>query len=349
MKPTIEYNVEFDFVLFTHTSANSKEEKNIVMEEPKQNSCSKNKNMDKSFDQFFKDLEQYYHHTLSYMQRNELDMFFKHISVFSDYLMSLALKAKKLEEQSLEDFRLYIIKSLEIDEEDLDFDLLLNALKSHYDNPRAYADYRKETEMILETLKDARMFNVVFKNAVASLRVLFIEEKYEPAKKAIELKLEEHNVLYKENPIAFLINISSGMLKEKDLIKSSFRTYLTYFIPFRIMLSVKHGNNQIIYSHELDQMKKEDIEKDFTQSLLKFLSDPKRYQMIQMLSQQKYYANELAKIFKITPATMSYHVSKLYTLGLITLEPGEKNKLYIKLDNERLVSLLSQITIELIG
>ncbi|WP_370570291.1 hypothetical protein [Sphaerochaeta sp. S2] len=56
----------------------------------------------------------------------------------------------------------------------------------------------------------------------------------------------------------------------------------------------------------------------------------------------------MAKTFNITPATMSYHINKLYGLGLIHVEQGEQNKLYLELDKERLTYLLSQIKDDLI-
>lgn len=143
------------------------------------------------------------------------------------------------------------------------------------------------------------------------------------------------------------MNISSGMLKEAELKKADYQPYITYYAPFRLLISIKHEKSRIIYNYELEKMCYEDYEKDLLQSFLKFLSDPKRYQMLQMLKKEKWYANELAKKFKITPATMSYHINKLYGLGLITFEPGEQNKLFIELDRERMKYLIDLITKDL--
>jgi DNA-binding transcriptional ArsR family regulator len=46
---------------------------------------------------------------------------------------------------------------------------------------------------------------------------------------------------------------------------------------------------------------------------------------------------------------MSYHVNKLFALGLISFEQRERNKLYIELDRERLSYLLKRVRKDLTG
>ncbi|MBN2795293.1 MAG: winged helix-turn-helix transcriptional regulator [Clostridia bacterium] len=346
MKPTIIYKLDFDFIGYCHTCANVHDMRKMSNQEMKQHPAISSKDLKKSYDEYYDEAEIYYNEKLSYIQKSELDMFFKKVSMFMDYLMSITIHNKSLEEENLEDFQAFVLKVLELEEKDLKIEKLHKAIKDHYDQPHFFNDYSKEAQMIFETLKDERLFNSIFKNAIASLREAFIEHKYKPSEAYFENKLADHNEKYSNNPIEFMINISTGMLKEEDLLKVDYQPYITFFSPYNLMISMKN-DGFIIYSDKLEQLNKEDFEKDLMQSFLKFLSDPKRYEMIQMLSKEKWYANELAKKFKITPATMSYHVNKLYGLGLITFEQGEQNKLYIELDKKRLRDLLNLITNDL--
>lgn len=338
MKPTIKYNVEYDFLFFTHICANIKETKKVFDSESKTHAISKNKYIKKLFDTFFKETEIYYNETLSYIQKNELNMFFKKVTVFYDYLMHLSHQGKSLDNETPDDFRAFILKELECELKEVNSEKLHKVLRDHYDDPKSFEDYDKSTELILEVFKDERMFNTNFKNAVASLRDLFIKERYLPLKEEYDKKLEEHNEIYKKDPYAFIDTMSSGKVKLSDLNITDYQPYISFLGHLGVMINV--GSNVIIYSANLEKLTDFDMDQDLVESLLKFLSDPKRYKMIQMLSKEKWYANELAKKFKITPATMSYHVNKLYALGLITFEQGEQNKLYIELDNDRLNYLL---------
>ncbi len=82
--------------------------------------------------------------------------------------------------------------------------------------------------------------------------------------------------------------------------------------------------------------------------LSKFLSEPKRYQIVKLLSKRTYYSNELAREVKLTAATMNYHINKLYELGLINIEAGGQNKLFIELNKVRFRYLLNNMQRDLL-
>jgi hypothetical protein len=209
--------------------------------------------------------------------------------------MSLAIADEALENQTLSDFKQYILETLEIEDQTLTPKLLIKEIVNHYDDPNSIDDYQKETELILETLKDERMFNTNFKNAVASLKKTFIETKYLPNKETYDKKLAEHNAIYEKDPFEFLSNISTGIIQEDDLRRPNLQPYITFLAGFKLMLEVKPDYSVMVYNSKLENVNREEYEKDIIVSLLKFLSDPKRYQMIRMLTKEKWYANELAK------------------------------------------------------
>lgn len=348
MKPTIKYNIDFDFISFIYLSANVKDIRKIFNQEVKLNPELNNKAVKKRTLELYKEANTFYNDTLTYIQRNELDMFFKNVSIFEHYLTTLSFKDLILDDQSLDDFKSFIQKMFEIEEKALTLETLTDAIKKHYDRPNAIENYDKEAELILETLKDERMFNSIFKNAIRSLKDTFKAEKYIPMKEILDEKLKDHNKKMEADPIKFILDLTSNIIKEDELKNKQLTPYMTFCTQYKLMLSAKEDKAIVVYHHNLEKMVPENSEQDLIQSLLKFLSDPKRYQMVQMLSKEKSCATELAKKFKITPATMSYHVNKLFALGLISFEQGEQNKMYMQLDKERLKHMLSQVTNDLV-
>ncbi len=348
MKAIVKYKIDFDFISFMSTSANEKDMRKIFNSEVKQNPELNNKIVKKRILGLYKEANKFYNDTLTYIQRNELDMFFKNVSVFEHYLTNLAFIDIQLEDQSLEDFKSFIHKIFEIDEKVITSEKLIEAMKDNYDSPNSIENYNKETELILETLKDERMFNSIFKNAIRSLKETFTTEKYVPMKDVIDTKLKEHNKKMKADSIRFILDLTSNVIKEDELQGHKLTPYMTFCTYYKLSLSVEEDKAIVVYHYNLEKMVPESSEQDLIQSLLKFLSDPKRYQMIQMLSKEKWCATELAKKFKITPATMSYHVNKMFALGLISFEQGVKNKMYIQLDKERLKNMLSQVIGDLV-
>ncbi|MBR3613859.1 MAG: winged helix-turn-helix transcriptional regulator [Clostridia bacterium] len=64
---------------------------------------------------------------------------------------------------------------------------------------------------------------------------------------------------------------------------------------------------------------------------LKAISDPVRRDILNMLKEEKKSAGEIAERFKLTGATVSYHLSQLKKADLIT-ENKYKNFIYYELN-----------------
>ena len=64
---------------------------------------------------------------------------------------------------------------------------------------------------------------------------------------------------------------------------------------------------------------------------LKAISDPVRRNILEMLKEEKKSAGELASEFKLSGATVSYHLTQLKKAGLI-LESRHKNFIYYELN-----------------
>ena len=94
----------------------------------------------------------------------------------------------------------------------------------------------------------------------------------------------------------------------------------------------------IIIGSMLEQIRQQRKNMDIALSFFKILSDKKRFEIVKYFSKNRWYANELAKKLKITPATMSYHINKLFTLGLINADTDNENqkKIFYSVNKEKL-------------
>ncbi len=65
---------------------------------------------------------------------------------------------------------------------------------------------------------------------------------------------------------------------------------------------------------------------------LKAISDPVRRDILEMLKEERKPAGEIAEKFKLTGATVSYHLSQLKKANLIT-ETRQKNFIFYELNS----------------
>jgi DNA-binding transcriptional ArsR family regulator len=71
----------------------------------------------------------------------------------------------------------------------------------------------------------------------------------------------------------------------------------------------------------------------------KTLSDPNRIAILKLLSQKPWYGQELAEKLNITPATISYHMTFLQKVGVITFQKMD-NRSYYCLNQNKLMELI---------
>jgi len=343
----LKYIPEIDFTHFSRAAANIEDMKSNWEKEKKSKIYLKQKNADKSNDEYFKDASEYMD-SLSFIQKNTFNLFFHKTSILSDYLMYITYDECQLDQISIESFKKFIVKMSETEIELLPktFNEVYTIVKDHYDSPNNFEDFNKTTSLIIDIIKDPNILEEAFKTAVVGIFSHFVENKVTPRMSEINEILIRHQKIMDTDPEHFLTNLTKGQLNPNE-VDSDMQGILSMYSPFSLYISI--GHRKFVYGYNLEEMQVDENETEYYLALLKFLSDPKRYQMIQMLSKKKWYSNELAKKFSITPATMSYHVNKLFGLGLIHFEQGDQNKLYIELDNERLAYLMKKMQDDLLN
>jgi len=343
----IKYIPEIDFIHFCDAAANIEDMKIKMDQEHKTKTHAINKELIKKNEEYFKEASAYMEQ-LSFIQKNTFNLFFHRTSILSDYLIYLTYGDCGFEDISIGSFIEFITKMTETEMDELPsaFNEVYAIVKDHYDSPNNFEDFNKTSSLIMDIIKEPKILEESFKQAISNLFQDFIEKKVVPKKTEIDNILKRHQELMDKDPKQFIPNLTKGKLNPNEVNTEEMQGVLSIYSPFALYISITH--KKFIYGLHLEELKADENETEFYLALLKFLSDPKRYQMIQMLSKKKWYSNELAKKFNITPATMSYHVNKLYGLGLIHFEQGDQNKLYIELDNDRLAYLMKKMQNDLL-
>lgn len=335
---TIHYNENIDFIYYMFFVSNMPQFEKKIQEEISKQTHLFGKDFKELKKQTFENGEAYYA-SLSFIQKNYLDLFFKNTYVIYDFLLYSMIQGYDFDTITKEIFIGHITRHFD-GVIPTNYDETLKLVKAAYDAPHIDINIEKSTNLVLDILTSESDLEGILQ-AIASLKDHFVESKLKHKQQAIEEILSEHRKIYEADPNHFLSNITNGQLGPKETTKDDMKAYYVHFSPYILTISI--GSRYYIYSKDIIKIKKNKNDADLIKPLLKFLSDPKRYEMLKMLKEKKWYANELAKKFKITPATMSYHVNKLFDLELIYLEPGDQNKMYIILDKKRLASLLKLI------
>jgi len=76
--------------------------------------------------------------------------------------------------------------------------------------------------------------------------------------------------------------------------------------------------------------------------LLKAVADENRLRMVGLMSERAYTVSEMATVFDLTEPTVSHHVSKLHSVGLLRLRM-EGNQRFYSINEKRLATLKAYV------
>ncbi len=340
----IKYNQNIDFIEYIDTGINIDDIRKTILNDAHYSLVLKNRDIKNLLEKGYEEAEFFINDSLSYMLRTKANLFFKKTAIPYAYLLNLYENNKDLENQNVNDFKLFVKKKYELKRNNFSKEELTEAVKVNNNFPHSTFDNVKSVELVQALINDEDMFEITFKSTIKELKNIFIKEKIDPFKEDIKMILEEDNKRFTHDNYEFLSSVSFGLIKESDFNVDDYNIFLIFAGSVFSAIT----ETSIIYSMNNEKFFTVDIENELLSTFIKFISDPKRYQMLQVLKNEKKYANELAKQFKITPATMSYHINKLYTMGLISFVKSDQNKMYIQLDKVKLEYFINKIKIDLL-
>ncbi len=85
------------------------------------------------------------------------------------------------------------------------------------------------------------------------------------------------------------------------------------------------------------------------EDIYSLLTDDTRRSILKRLAKKAMFSREIAETWNLSPSTVSYHMTRLYMLGLISHRTGPRKRIYHELNKERLNELLELIKFDLIG
>ena len=150
--------------------------------------------------------------------------------------------------------------------------------------------------------------------------------------------LKRNQLLLEENKINFLKNVGLADYS-KYLEKEDIRIFMLHCIDFQTIN--RTSKRYIIFGSRIEKLMREMEHSDAAIRLFKALSDTKRFETLKLINQSKSYANEMAKKLDITPATMSYHIDRLVSLGILNADIEGRKKIHYTVNKEKLRNIFT--------
>lgn len=205
------------------------------------------------------------------------------------------------------------------------------------------ADMEDKSEADKEKLMECVENPLEIKSRLHFLLAQFYERCYKPieVKLMSELSLarDRYERLFHADPEYFYREFLS---KFQDSENTELRVHISYFKQIRLWRFHLKPHNHVLWAslgiHTEHYPRKVFLEAK-VQKFVKILSDKKRFEMIELLGEKPHYVHELAAELELTPPTVSYHLSTLSDMNLVSVERG-KNRTYYSLNKEIVSELL---------
>lgn len=188
-------------------------------------------------------------------------------------------------------------------------------------------------ERVMESLKNPDETKIRFDALLTQFYKRCFKVVENDVKNILEEGLEDYQKLYQSNPESFIGQYLTIGDKLNPIIYLCFFKYISWH-HYKHPSTYQNKDWFVlgIFSH---LMFDEYLILEQYANLFKALSDPNRIAILKLLSARPWYGQELAEKLNITAATISYHMSFLQRIGIITYERMD-NRSYYCLNNKKL-------------
>lgn len=199
-----------------------------------------------------------------------------------------------------------------------------------------YFDNEDKIKFIKEIIKSPEELKERLYIALNSFYRKFFKGNIEEIEKSLKEKIVKHKEMYEEDNDLFF-NMMLGYEKDSELknYKEINLLVLWHAEIFNFSFSIEN-KLYLIYGFALEQRINENIVKKKSREFFKVMADDKRYEILKLLSEREWHSQELAEHFGVTTSTISYHLSRLYDIGIISFKEGENNRVYYNLKKEKI-------------
>lgn len=124
--------------------------------------------------------------------------------------------------------------------------------------------------------------------------------------------------------------LTHGIYDLSVLTETNITIYVSYWHMFSLIVSKNQNDTTLIWGiklqeafSEIDRLGKDKINK--VTKLFKSLSDPNKFRILKLISSGETKIKEIARIIGVSSATVSYHISDLFTMGIIKFKAQTKS------------------------
>lgn len=164
----------------------------------------------------------------------------------------------------------------------------------------------------------------------------FYENVYKPFEadinRAVKAKVAYYEQQFAREPSAFTndyFRIDLNTCEKKPAV------YLSLFLQIGSMrFQQGDSSDVIIMGINSDKRFGHEVVKNHLISFYKLLSDAKRFQLMELISESPRYVNELSELLDLAPSTVSHHLSYFVRAGIVVPKRDE-HKLYYALDHTK--------------
>ena len=207
---------------------------------------------------------------------------------------------------------------------------------------------KQEADHFISLLEHPSMHKKRFSETLELFYQLFLKNTEDTLHKVLSREAEQHTRLLVQDEKIFFRNFFRSDYSSVLNTGTDIAIYISEFLEYDF-LYFEGVHPVIVYGRYNSLIQKRQTKKTGALKILKALSDEKRIAIIKLLKNRTWYSNELAEHFALTPATMSYHINRLTSIGLVEYETGDQNRLYYRINKNRLKHCLENAYTELTG
>ena len=205
-----------------------------------------------------------------------------------------------------------------------------------------------EETSLKEKLEECLKNPVETKARLILLLSQFYEKVFRPYEKELTgiaaAAVESYEMRYKCDPAEFVKDFFKTELSDPSLHGRVIYVHISFFMQMGILRFLNRNDRNpgfVIMGIHADRLFGKQVMKARLKSFYKLLSDEKRFEILELISEKPRYVNELAEILSIAPSTVSHHMNYFMRAGLVKPERDE-HKLYYALDRVKFVEMLER-------
>lgn len=212
---------------------------------------------------------------------------------------------------------------------------------------RGVTDIDEETDLILSLLKNPAVFLERIKKLYTDFYEGYFINAIEHFHDASEEKFRWHKAAFAEDTNRYLEEVTYQNFS--SVFEGYPEPYILYSYFYDFDIYISPGNGILIIGAGTDEFIKSKSFRGKADTLFSILGDKKRLEILRLISKRPWYSSELADYFKITPATMSYHLGKMAEAGFVKLKHGDQKRYYYSLNCESVKDYFDAASRDILG